>query len=49
MSHHKKIFDEKGTEIGYLRITNDGYVISAWIIFVGYHSGQLLKNSEEEE
>ena len=49
MSHHKKIFDESGVEIGYLRITNAGYIMSAWFVFVGYPEGQLLFNNQEEE
>lgn len=49
MSHHKKIFDGDGVEIGYLRICNDGYVMSAYLVFVGYSEGQLLKNVKLQE
>jgi len=30
-SHHMMVYDETGMEIGYLRITNDGEIYSAWI------------------
>ena len=30
MSHHEGIYNKNGEEIGYLRITNDGEVISIW-------------------
>ena len=42
-SHHEFIYDDDGNKIGHLRIRNDGYIISAWIL------SQLLKNPLEEE
>ncbi len=30
MSHHEGIYNKNGEEIGYLRITNEGEVISIW-------------------
>ena len=30
MSHHEGIYNKNGEEIGYLRKTNDGEVISIW-------------------
>lgn len=37
-SHHHFIYDSDGNKMGYLRIRNDGYIISALIL------SQLLKN-----
>jgi hypothetical protein len=31
MSHHKLIYDKDGNDIGFLRITNEGEVLSVWI------------------
>jgi hypothetical protein len=50
MSHHKKIFDSNGEEIGYLRITNSGYVISVMIMGCDFApSIQLCHNEMGEE
>jgi hypothetical protein len=42
-SHHVTIYDDDGNKIGHLRIRNDDYIISAWIL------GQLLLNPMGEE
>jgi len=50
MSHHKKIFDSNGEEIGYLRITNSGYVISVMIMGCDFTPGiQICHNELGEE
>lgn len=36
MSHHKPIYDKDGDEVGFLRITNEGEVLSVWINTNGF-------------
>jgi hypothetical protein len=36
MSHHKTIYDKNGEELGFLRIMNDGEVLSVWINSKGF-------------
>lgn len=36
MSHHKPIYDKDGEEVGFLRITNSGEVLSVWINSNGF-------------
>jgi len=36
MSHHKPIYDKDGEVVGFLRITNEGEVLSVWIKSKGF-------------
>jgi len=36
MSHHKSLHDKDGKNIGFLRITNEGEVLSVWINTNGF-------------
>jgi len=36
MSHHKLIYDTDGKKVGFMRITNEGEVLSVWIDSKGF-------------
>jgi len=36
MSHHKPIYNKEGEAIGFLRVTNEGEVLSVWVNHHGY-------------